>query len=178
MFPITTVTRLNEEELTKANMLAIKRRQRLTLPITIILFVIYLGIMAYSHIKGAPVTPVEIVCIIVLIFYILYFALILPLVVKRNVKKVIEKGGERTMTAVFEEDKFSVSVEGEKMNGSESILYSVITEVSETEGYFYPQFSRSMLIVSKQGLSEEQTAALRQALCRYLPAGKYRRVNN
>ena len=177
MFPIKTVTELNEEELIKCNELVLRRRQRITVPFILALILIYILSIVFIKAHGGTVQPHYWVLGAVLVCYLLLYTVFLKLIVRRNVKKLLERTGSRTMTCEFYEDKLEVSTEGEKVNGSSSYEYSLLTSVVETEDSFYPYISRSILPVSKRGLSADETAALRELFLRFVPEKKYKHID-
>ena len=174
-YPIHTETNIGEEEIAECNGLILKRRQRIMVPIFAAVTAIFTALVIWLQTRGLA-QPRNWVYVGLLVLILLYYAFGLKMIVRRSAKKAAAQVGERKLICDFYEDRIETSVGGEKVSANETYDITLLTNVYETEGFFFPALGRSYIPIGKAGMTPEEQEALRELFKAHVPEKKYKVV--
>ena len=175
MYPITTVTVIGENEMLDAGKMYLRRRQVIFITAYLIMLcTIAAGtIQLYAVFRKVNVPGV--VAVVLALAGVLYYAFGAPALYKKRIKKEFLRIGERRVVRDFYEDHMQSRVECANASGDESINYSLLTKVIETDKYFFIFVSKNTYVLTaKKELSEDSVVAIRSLLSSALPPKKYK----
>ena len=174
--PVRTVTNLGRrelEELQKAS--PSLRLQTFVFGGIYLLYTVFaVGFILYAGIALGVFTSEMVILLGLIAFMALHWFVLRPWIARKAVDRLLKQTGERTCTVDVGEDRFLIHVEGDKISGDETFLYSALTAVVETPAFFFAFVGRPAVVLDKKPMTPEQISAVRAALQGAVPPNKYK----
>ena len=171
MFPIVVENNLGEKELMALNKIVLNKNRWL-MPVMIAIIAVC-GLLIY--LVERQITAELIWCACVVVLCTLWVYVFAPLITKHSVKKQQARLGERRVTAEIYEDRFHFTVSGDNFNGDETVNFSSLLSVTETDEYFFAFFHKlAAHIIDKSNLSPDEIGTVRVVLQNAVAPKKYK----
>ena len=176
MFPIRVRSVVDERAYGELNKLVLGKKYAAFAAVYFLLLLFSLGVILWSYLKTSSI-PIVMLVVSLLPLAGFITMLLMPSVIRKKIRKMIAKSGENECLYRFFEDRFEGEYANKLSSGDSKLSYSAFIKAVENNGYFFLFITRnSAHIVDKRGMTEEEAAALRDALRKYLPGKKYKLI--
>ncbi|MBO4848939.1 MAG: YcxB family protein [Clostridia bacterium] len=175
MFPFKVSTRLTEEDQIALNETVAGKPRRIVTIVFSVLLAAYALIIAIEAIALESVDPMLILLGACILLVLVCVCISKPLT-RRSVRRNVAKMGETECEFTFYEDRFEEEFRNKLESGTNTVNYASFEKVAEDgERFFLFRSAMVAYVLRKCEMTEEQAAALREAIAGMLPPKKYRR---